>query len=197
VANLNDPQTSPTLLGRLRRAPTDEAAWQEFVRRYGPRILGWCRGWGLQDADAEDVSQMVLLRLAARIGSFEYDPARSFRAWLKTICQHAWSDLVAARKDQVGRAGALIESLRARDDLVTRIEEAYDLELLDKAQERVQLRVQALTWEAFRLTAVEGLSGAEAAARLNMKEVSVFKARSNVQKMLQEVIRQLEGSAPS
>ena len=197
MANLNDPQTSPTLLGRLRRAPTDEAAWQEFVRRYGPRILGWCRGWGLQDADAEDVSQMVLLRLAARIGSFEYDPARSFRAWLKTICQHAWSDLVAARKDQVGRAGALIESLRARDDLVTRIEEAYDLELLDKAQERVQLRVQALTWEAFRLTAVEGLSGAEAAARLNMKEVSVFKARSNVQKMLQEVIRQLEGSAPS
>jgi RNA polymerase sigma-70 factor (ECF subfamily) len=183
----------------LRRAPTDESAWQEFVRRYGPRILGWCRGWGLQDADAEDVAQMVLLRLAARMRAFEYDSARSFRAWLKTICQHAWSDLIAARKNQVGRGGTqggvLVESVQARDDLVTRLEEAYDLELLEKAQACVQMRVQALTWEAFRLTAVEGLSGAEAAARLNMKEVSVFKARSNVQKMLQEIIRQMEGSA--
>jgi RNA polymerase sigma-70 factor (ECF subfamily) len=184
----------------LRCAPADEAAWEEFVRRYGPRILGWCRGWGLQDADAEDVAQIVLLQLAARMRAFEYDPARSFRAWLKTICQHAWSDLVAARKNLVGsgggQVGGLIESLRARDDLVTRIEEAYDLELLEKAQESVKLRVQAPTWEAFRLTAVEGLSGAEVAARLNMKEVSVFKARSNVQKKLQEVIRQLEGPAP-
>jgi len=181
----------------LGRSPTDEAAWKEFVGRYGPRIHGWCRGWGLQDADADDVAQMVLLRLAARLRTFEYDAARSFRAWLKTISQHAWSDLVAARKNQVGSGGSQVgvpfESLQARDDLVGRLEEAYDLELLEKALERVQLRVQAATWEAYRLTAVERLSGAEAAARLNMKVVSVFKAKSNVQKMLQDELRHLEG----
>lgn len=38
------PVTSATLLGRLRRAPADAAAWREFVDRYGPQILGWCQG---------------------------------------------------------------------------------------------------------------------------------------------------------
>jgi len=189
------------LLGRLRCAPADEAAWEEFLRRYGPRIHGWCRGWGLQEADAEDVAQMVLARLAVRMREFEYDAQRSFRAWLKTICHHAWCDLVAARKNQVGsgdsRVGALLESLQARDDLFGRVEEGYDLELLDKAVERVRLRVQPVTWEAYQLTAVEGLPVAEIAVRLNLKVVSVYKAKSNVQKMLQEELRLLEGPSSS
>jgi DNA-directed RNA polymerase specialized sigma24 family protein len=90
--------TSVTLLGRLRRDPTDQAAWAEFVARYGRKICDWCRHWGLQDADAEDVTQMVLLLLAQKMSTFAYDPTRSFRSWLKTLTQHAWSDFVAARK---------------------------------------------------------------------------------------------------
>ena len=34
--------TSTTLLGRLRHAPADQAAWSEFVDRYGPKIYRWC-----------------------------------------------------------------------------------------------------------------------------------------------------------
>src|SRR5262249_49682883 len=77
-------RTRETLLGRLRRDPTDQAAWGEFVERYSPQIYGWCRGWRLQDADAQDVTQEVLVILARRMATFDYDPARSFRAWLKT-----------------------------------------------------------------------------------------------------------------
>ena len=57
-------KTSLTLLDRLRRDPKDQAAWSEFVARYGPRILQWCRGWGLQESDAQDVTQDVLLKLS-------------------------------------------------------------------------------------------------------------------------------------
>jgi hypothetical protein len=35
--------TDVTLLGRLRDDPTDQAAWGDFVARYGPQILRWCR----------------------------------------------------------------------------------------------------------------------------------------------------------
>jgi DNA-directed RNA polymerase specialized sigma24 family protein len=52
--------------GRVR-SPLDQAAWNEFVERYGRRIYGWCRQWGLQEADAEDVTQDVLLRLARKM----------------------------------------------------------------------------------------------------------------------------------
>jgi hypothetical protein len=53
----DDPlRTSLTLRGRLRRNPKDQAAWSEFVARYGPRILQRCRGWRFQESDAQDVT---------------------------------------------------------------------------------------------------------------------------------------------
>jgi RNA polymerase sigma-70 factor (ECF subfamily) len=190
--------TSPTLLGRLGRVPADQAAWGEFAERYGRTIYRWCRRWQLQEADAEDVTQQVLLKLAQKMRTFHYDPAKSFRAWLKTVAHHAWRDFVEGR----GRPGAgsgdtrVLEQLytvQARDALADELDEEFARELLDEAMARVRLRVQPHTWEAFRLLAVEGRSGAEAAERLNMKVATVFVARSKVQKMLQEEVRKLEG----
>jgi RNA polymerase sigma-70 factor (ECF subfamily) len=82
----------------------------------------------------------------------------------------------------------------ARDDLLARLEEQFDLELLELATARVRERVTETTWEAFRLTALEGMSGAEVAQQLSMQVAAVFKAKSNVQRMLQETIRELEGA---
>ena len=56
--------TRATLLGRLRRDPTDQVAWQQFVERYGRQVYRWCRHWNLSQVDAEDVNQMVLVKLA-------------------------------------------------------------------------------------------------------------------------------------
>jgi RNA polymerase sigma-70 factor (ECF subfamily) len=190
-------ETRISLLSRLRKDPQDTSAWDEFVGRYGPRIEAWCRRWGLQEADVQDVTQTVLVRLATKLRGFVYDPAGSFRAWLKTLTRHAWSDFVADRQRSVASTGGsgmfeVLHAVEARDDLEKRMEEAFDLELLELATNRVRERVQPHTWEAFQLTAVDGLSGAEAAARLGMPVASVFKAKSNVQKMLQEEIALLE-----
>lgn len=190
--------TRISLLSRLRKDPQDASAWDEFVGRYGPRIESWCRHWGLQEADVQDVTQTVLLRLATKLRGFVYDPAGSFRGWLRTLTRHAWSDYVADRQRAVGGTGGsgmfeALHAVEARDDLEKRMEAAFDLELLELATNRVRERVEARTWEAFRLTALDGLSGAEAAARLGMPVASVFKAKSNVQKMLQEEIARLEG----
>ena len=74
------PTTRVTLLARLRQDPTDQAAWDVFVERYGRHIYRWCRQWRLQDADAEDVTQDILVKLARKLRVFTYDPSRSFRA---------------------------------------------------------------------------------------------------------------------
>jgi RNA polymerase sigma-70 factor (ECF subfamily) len=58
----------------------DQAAWSGFVARYGPKILHWCRRWRLQEADAEDVTQDVLLKLHGRMATFSYEASESFRA---------------------------------------------------------------------------------------------------------------------
>lgn len=192
MATTELPLTSPSLLGRLCAFPADEAAWRDFVLRYGPAIYGWCRGWALQDADARDVTQHVLAKLATRMRTFRYDPRASFRRWLWTVTRHAWSDFHADRVGQPGEAVARLQDVAARDDLLTRLREAFDLELLEEAYARVQARVEPRTWEAFRLTALESLSGAAAAARLGRSVASVFVARSNVQKLLREEIRRLD-----
>jgi RNA polymerase sigma-70 factor (ECF subfamily) len=190
--------TSSTLLVRLQFSPSDEAAWVEFVDRYGERIKGWCRRWGLQEADAQDVTQTVLLKLLRAVQTFHYDPNQKFRAWLKTVTHHAWRDLVRSRRPIAGGGespiGGLLQSLAARDDLAAWMEGAYEQELLDAAAARVRLHVQPRTWDAFCLTTYEGLSGAEAAERLGMAITSVYKAKSNIRKRLEAEVRQLEES---
>ena len=59
--------SSTLLLQRLLRCPTDAAAWDQFVRRYSGTIYHWCRRYRLQDADAQDVTQMVLVKLHASV----------------------------------------------------------------------------------------------------------------------------------
>ncbi len=194
-------KTSVNLLGRLRQNPTDQTAWAEFVRRYSGKIYAWCRHWNLQHADAEDVTQAVLLRLSQKMSTFAYDPSRSFRSWLKTLTQHAWSDLMTARQGRAqGSADSqvyeLLQNLAARDDLETRLSAEFDQELLEAAMVRVRLRVQPQTWEAFRLTAIEGLSGAAAAQQLKMRVATVFNAKSKVHRMLQEELAKLQEPNP-
>jgi RNA polymerase sigma-70 factor (ECF subfamily) len=194
----SDQRTSASLLHRLQNDVSDQAAWSAFVERYGPRIYAWCRHWQLQDSDAQDVTQEVLLELVEKLRRFQYDRSRSFRAWLKTLVHHAWQDFL----DRRGRAGLgsgdsairrRLETVEAREDLEQELREAFDREVLDEAMARVQQRVAPHTWEAFRLLTFEGLSGAEVARRVGMQITMVYVAKSKVQKMLREEVDRLEG----
>lgn len=191
-----DTDTSLTLLERIQVNPDDPEAWRLFVERYQPRIRRWCVAWGLQDSDADDVAQDVLVKLFAALRKFRYDPDRSFRAWLKTVTQHAWCDFLAARRRDPGhKAGSIsqiADSAEAQSDLERHLEEAFDRELLELAMHRIRERVKPATWDAFRLTAIDGLSGADTAHALGMAVAHVFVAKHRVQKMLQEEVRALK-----
>jgi hypothetical protein len=54
------PETRASLLIRVRD-PADQAAWHEFVEIYRPVILRLARQKGMQEADADDVAQQVLV----------------------------------------------------------------------------------------------------------------------------------------
>ena len=86
---------------------------------------------------------------------------------------------------------------RGAEDLSRRLEAEFDLELLEEAERRVRRRVAPHTWEAYRLTAIEGLSGTDAAARLGMKATAVFVSRGRVTEQLQREIKALENSPDS
>ncbi len=202
MGSATEPTTSLTLLGRMREVPFDQVAWDEFAARYGPGILEWCHKWGLQEADANDVSQMVLLRLAEQIRNFEYDRAGSFQGWLRTITHHAWRDFSEAR----GRAGLgsgdtqVLEALytvEAREDLLDRLNTAFDREVLEEAIACVRSRLEPQRFRPFDLVAIQGRKPADAARELGMTVGAVWTAKSRVQAMVRAEICKLRGTEGS
>jgi RNA polymerase sigma-70 factor (ECF subfamily) len=190
-------RTRVSILIALRNDPCDQAAWSAFVDRYGPQIQAWCLRRKLQEADAQDVTQMVLVKLVRQLPNFAYDPSRSFRGWLRTLTAHSWSDFIGDQARGVrGSADAVVaemlNTVEARVDLVRHLEETYDQELLELAMAEVRERVEPHTWEAFRLTAIEGVAAEEVAARLGIRVAAVYGARHVVQSKLRETLAALD-----
>lgn len=183
--------------------PADPQNWSTFVERYGPKIYGWCRQRGLQEADCQDVTPEVLTQLVHKLRTFAYDPGRgSFRSWLKTVTRHALCDYLQSRR-RAGGVGAdegilqRMESLEAREDLLKTLGETFDLEILAEAQARVQLQVSPRDWKIFEALALEGRSGPALAKELGMTVTAVLTAKSRVQKKLRRQIHLLEESTSS
>ena len=82
--------STPVSLIRRVQETCDDPSWERFVRLFTPLIVEWAKRFGLQDSDADDLTQDVFCILVRRLPTFEYDPTQSFRAWLWTVTYHAW-----------------------------------------------------------------------------------------------------------
>ena len=190
-------QTSLSLLIRLKNEPIDDDSWAEFVRRYQPLIQRWCGKWGLQNADAADVTQDVLLKIARCMSRFEYNPDGGFRKWLRKVTYHAWCDHLTGRKWS-GAGGdairAVFESAAARDNLIEMIEEEYTRQMILDARATVRPKVESHIWEAFELMTQGGLSAQQVAQQLQISVGNAYVCKSRVQKMLAEEISRMEAN---
>jgi RNA polymerase sigma-70 factor (ECF subfamily) len=175
-------------MARIRDAGNHEA-WSEFVAWVG-RIVGrFLRRRRLTESDALDVLQDVLLQLSVWARTHTHDPARGrFRSFLHSVARSRLIDFY--RRQQ--RRGALtvgeVESL-VRHDTAADFDEAYAAEVLRQAAELARPRFRERTYLAFWLTYVEGLSVAEAAARLGATPAAVNTARSRVKECVEGIIR--------
>jgi RNA polymerase sigma-70 factor (ECF subfamily) len=196
MSTQDDNDTSITLMMRVQQAPADPEAWNEFAERYRPMIRTWCLKWGSQPSDADDVAQHVLLKLLTAMKKYRPQADSGFRSWLRTVTRNAWHDLRKARRPVkqrlAGSLDAVVDSNDALEDLERQMENAYERELLDVAMIRVEKRVKPLTWEAFRLTYVENLTGAAAAAKLDLQPSHVFVAKHRVLKLLETEVKKLK-----
>ena len=144
-----------------------------------------------------DVTQVVLAKLAVQMRRFAYDPSRSFRSWLRTVALNAWRDSLDAAPAR--RASGHSETHRARSTAWKRAttwcvgwSSSSTWNCSRRQAVGCAMRVQPRTWGAYELTAVEGVSGAEAAARLGMSVAAVFMAKANVLRMLREETQDLD-----
>jgi RNA polymerase sigma-70 factor (ECF subfamily) len=191
------PPTRASLLVRLRD-PRDEAAWREFVERYGPVVYGYARKQGLQDADAADLCQDVLAAVAGAIGRLEYDPARgSFRNWLFTIVRRKLAKWRALGRNRAHGSGdsatdLVLERVPAPPGAEANWEVEWEDRLFAWACSQVRREVTDATWQAFWRTAIDGQAGKDAAAGLGLSVTAVYSARSRVQARLKELIQSVQ-----
>ncbi len=190
--------TRQSLLLRVRDL-SDRAAWQDFVECYAPRVFAWCLRFKLQDADAADATQTVLMKLVEGLRSFEYDSQRGrFRGWLKTVTRHVAADVARSWRERGTGDSQFLETLdhleqpAAADALLEEIEVGYQRELVRRAAVSVQVRVQTKTWEAYRLTCEEQATAAAAAEQLGMPVSEVYVSKSRVLKMLREEVQKID-----
>jgi len=191
-----DSSTSETLLRRLRRDPADQDAWTEFVQRYGPRIARWARRKGLQHPDVQDVVQDVLVKLVKHMQHFAYDPAKSFRGYLRTATQNAVTDFFKEVARTVRGSGndtvyQRLLSVESQADLQDELSGLIDVEVLEEAQRAVQLRCGAKAWQVFQALVLEQRKGTDVARDLEMELGAVYMTKRRLKKMLQEKIAEL------
>ncbi len=169
-------KTSVSLLQRLRE-PSAEEAWERFVRLYTPLLLYWARQRGLQETDAADLVQDVLVTLVRKLPEFRYEPGRSFRGWMRTVLMNIWRDRPrrAAPAPLDRDAGPHIP---ADVDLLE--EREYRLYLLGRALRMMAADFEPATWQACWETAVCGRPAIDVAAELGLSVNAVYLAKSRV-----------------
>ncbi|MEO1525983.1 MAG: sigma-70 family RNA polymerase sigma factor [Planctomycetota bacterium] len=189
----------PTRHSLILRLPSaeDTQAWEQFCSIYEPLIHRFARRQGLQDADARELVQDVLISVAKSVKDWRADPSKGrFRAWLFRIARNRLIDHV--RKRRPDRASGLTEEFAeignalSRDSIEATLENEHRRELFRAAAALVREEVQPSTWEAFWKTYVDGLTSEETAHDLGITVGAVYIARSRVLHRLRQHIETWE-----
>ena len=187
------PETRPSLILRLHNRQ-DVEAWTEFAQIYEPLVYRLARRLGMQDADALEAKQEVMLHLAKVVESWRPSPNGSFRGWLYRVARN-----VMVR--QLERRGPLVGSGDSREQqslgqIADGCESSmFDIEFQRQvfawASHQVRRAVEENTWQAFWRTFVEQQSISVVAAQLQLPPGSVYVARSRVMKKLRETVQRV------
>ncbi|OWK36409.1 RNA polymerase sigma factor [Fimbriiglobus ruber] len=179
--------TSPTLLDRLR-LPNQPEAWARFVHLYTPLMLTWAQRQGLQEADAADLAQDVLIKLVRLLPTYEKGNGQSFRGWLNRVTANQCRDF---RRRRATRALPTADGLSGADDEspVAELEEVeYRQAIVRRGLELIRPDFSEKTWKAFTGLMLDGRTAAEVATQLGMTENAVYMARHKVLTRLREEI---------
>ena len=171
--------TSPTLIGRIKDL-TDDESWREFYVRYTPLIYSVARRQGLDDADAEDVVQAVMLGVAN--GIERYDRSRGqFRRWLLGATFNKIRDVLARRGPQaLSDSGDLPQEPQEDDPFVRMWESEWRKRLLQEAVDKVRRQGDDRAFQAFWLRVVAGWKVDAVAADLGLKPQRVYEYKHRI-----------------
>jgi RNA polymerase sigma-70 factor (ECF subfamily) len=180
--------TDEDVVDRVRAGDTD--LYEILMRRYNQRLNRVAFTILRNDAEAEDVMQEAYVRAYQHLNQFA--GAAKFSTWLTKIAVHEALARVR-RRGRNGGESSLDTSLHIKDSGRTAIpdpeRQAYDRELMLALEGAIAALPDSYRL-VFVLRAVEGLSGSETAACLDIGEEAVKTRLHRARHMLQKDLLQ-------
>jgi RNA polymerase sigma-70 factor (ECF subfamily) len=156
----------------------------------------WLTSWEIPVDEVEDLLQDSCLRVFRNIHKFQHRGNGSFRAWLKEVSRSCWLQVIRksayrARLEQKQLDLAVLIS----EETLWRIDHEIDLlieqELFLLAISRTRKQFKELVWESYRLTVLEGSSGALVSQALGISLDLVYKNKERFERRLEDELRSL------
>ncbi len=188
--------TRVTLLAKLKKTENTEA-WLEFESIYRGFILSLIVRMGINQEDAEDISQAVLTKVWQKIEDFEYNQNKGkFHNWLAAMTRNTVRDFFRTKKNFItGR-----DSVEYQEEYLS-IEKQVLPDIENLAREEWVLHITNLAWdnikdgiyetkqEVFKMVSRE-IPNKKIAQKLDISEASVRVYKAEVfEKMRTEINR--------
>jgi RNA polymerase sigma-70 factor (ECF subfamily) len=195
--------TRETLLERLRDLG-DQDSWQEFFDTYWKLIYCAAIKAGLSDAEAEEVVQDTILKVARGMATFRYEPQTcSFKGWLMMLTRQRIIDLLRKRRVRpdrflplladttTSRAEGQIPDAAAEQAFESMWNAEWETNLVDAALEKVKQRVDPKHYQIFYLHSVKNLPAREIGRLLGVSTTKVYVVRHRVGRLVKGEARSL------
>lgn len=193
---MNSNHTRRTLIKRVQDQQ-DETSWEEFVQVYQHFIYAIIRKLGINEHDADDLLQQVLLYLWKMLPDLDLNNIRRFRTVLSNVTKHRTIDFIRKRSNQakcmekVAKDKTLQYLHEVKLDGIDEIaDREWEIHLTNLAVEKIKSRFSGQAINVFKMN-VTGSSIKEIAQKLNLQENSVYRLRNRVKACLITEISQL------
>jgi RNA polymerase sigma-70 factor (ECF subfamily) len=193
MTSLRESDTPRSLLEQLCDEPPGDG-WERLVALYGPLLRGWLLRYDVQDADAEDLIQDVLIVVHRELPSFRHNQQPgAFRSWLRRILVNRVRNLWRRRDRGDVASGGSDAALRLKEleDPHSQISRVWDRDhdryLTRRLLELLEDRFTATTRKVFHRLVFDGVRADQAAAEFGLSLNAVFTAKSRVLRELRRL----------
>lgn len=178
------PTTNPSLLERVQNG--DEISWNEFYHRYAPVIR--CAGavCGFDDAECDDLTQMVMIKFFGAAKHYVYREGEvKFRTYFSRVVKSQAVDYI--------RRNARQKELRVDPDETF---EPFDAAFMDEwrkavfsdALDELRRRVDERTYQAFEMYGLQNRPASQVAKVLEMPTSQLYVVKKRCADILRAVV---------
>jgi RNA polymerase sigma-70 factor (ECF subfamily) len=174
----------------------DAERWRQFDAIYRPILFAFLRKRGLNEVEADELIQVVFVKLLTRIQTYDRSKCR-FRTWLFRVTKNALIDRARRKKSYEGALDGWAEQvLRATPSDSVVMEEdwirIHREKIVAHALRDVRAQVSLKAWKCFEDRLLRDRPAAAIAAELDIKPGAVYVHATRVMKRVRALCEEFD-----